>query len=1211
MRKTLFLLITLGLLLSGYFFLPKFAGEILKNVFREGTSCAVSLANPQLSILSFSASIENVSIVCEDEKEGEGFYSDKIFVQIDASELWHKTLKVSTLLIEGASTKSLVGESAFLRTLKFVLKKPNRDKNSKKARGWHAWVPRVEVVGKKSQPSILFGHRDYYLSAESIVFTAEDPVDSRVTPVVLRANAKEVYLISENINASLGELNLEMQAGGGELKIIETTLTQLGEVVTLRGTIDIRSDQFDISYDGKVLVSQFGKALGGEFEGMMEMKGTVKDSIYSPQIHSSLNYDLQNSKDQACQLKGSIEEIIFQNKGLKLYNAEINSIASIEEISLALGEKVIVQIPKKAIIRAEAHKLNECIPDTAANFIKLLGKGDIDLGLQYSKIEGISDLDVNFSREGSNIFKLGLKKDHDVLDVDSSFSILGLASNISNIDFTFGQDEKINFKKLQITKLPLFVLLDTLELFKVLPTTVVQNVNRSSILDSILNFSGAGTLNFKGIQDSYFEGVGELLNQGKSITEIQLKSDRDLVDFSVQAKGSHKNKLLLKSLKGKVSGELNVSDLLISEIVNLPPKTIEKQPRLSMMGSFSGSTESPVFDGSVTIDTTNYSKLITSQVKVDKEELKATLGNKESSVSGHLEKSFLNPSLKAELSIQNLNLKDAPFFEDFIDEDIGLNGSFKYTGTTNNILDSEANLDLDILLPADWSEFQPKEPIRLTLEKGRIKVQEVLLPLPLSVNGYLDEKLGWSLDLAGDISLNTLAKNLDIMESIQGQVIVNAQVRGEVFSPQIFGLATMRESSFNLVLGNSIVGAEGVNGTIKFLGDQLQIEKVSGEFADGVFSMRGQADNIFSKDLRRISVVSEGKNMKLEPIDGLFIDFNSILSLGTDKGLPTVLRGTVEVEEAVYENSVNLETLIHIVTDFFRKGNPSDRRATAPIESSGILADLHIVSKGGMLLDTNVVQAEFIGDLHLSSDLFNPFVQGRVKVLDGNFKVNQTEFQILSGELLFEDFMLVMDPSISLTSEGSLRNRTGNDTKVFLSLGGSVKNSKLSLTSEGESSSKDLAKQLGVGAAGNQLKLVDEKVANFGFRDLLSPSSDLTLLERVSGLTGFDDVRVETGVAVRTGEFVPQVFASRPLIQDFRATISNELSGDKASGAKIEYRLDDSFSLLTSWRSQAVTEASRIGSGNIGAGFQYRRTFKGFSFLPDSVKSRSLEEAND
>lgn len=1111
LRRALLLLILSGMLLAGYFFMPQFLGEVVKEIFRDGTGCKAHLKHPQISLFTLSATIEDVSIICPEETGSEGFFIEKLTASISLDHIKNKTLRVSELKLEGALAKSLVGESAFLRTLKFILKKPPGPRPADDARGWHVWVPKVEIFGKKSEPSLYFGIGDFYIAGESVEFTSDDPIDSQFTPVILRATSTASYLAIGGKRISLGDVDYEAEAGGGTLKFTKAKFSHGQEQINIQGDIDTKRDLLNLTFDGVARLQQLGDEIGLKSQSLFEFKGVAVNSLFTPEISSSLKFLLEDARESVHQMKGSISQILFKEGILKVQDLKIDS-------------------------------------------------------------------------------------------------MLGKDKNLSKVDMEIEKADGGLLGRIDISSLPLFLLVDMVSVFGDF-NSFNQELIQKDILNSKLNFQGSGLLNLENLLTSKVVGSGRISKGSQDLLNLNVSLQEDGLNFNLVDAIGQKSIVNLRANDSNIEGSLSLPSVSISNFITIPVSIEAYVSTLDLNGNISGHLEDPKFQGSYTIGGKPLEERIGGDLSINKLGLISNFKSPTSSMSGSIEQSFESGEVKLALDLLNLNSKSVPYLAASIEENIVLTGKVSYRGLPSSPFDADGDLKVVLKLPESLAILQPAEALHLKLQNGELKMDDINLPLPLKINGSIYKSKGWNVDLAGLMPLSILAHNIDVLEGIQGNLRLSSQVRGEFFNPEIFGQARIEESSFNLILGNIILGAEGIHGVVNFSGNKIEVQNLTGELADGVMILRGQAENIFSKENRYVNLVLDSRNMKIEPANGLFIDLSSSLGFSVQKNIPTLLRGNVEIEEAVYENAVNLDTLISAVTAFIKNGLWASSGSVNAERLSGILVDVHVASKGGMLLDTNVLQAEFLGDLHVQSDLLNPRIDGKVTVLDGGFKVNQTEFQILSGELLFSDQLSSLNPKVTMTSEGSLRNRSGDETKIFLSIGGNIKNTKLSLTSEGQATSRDLAKQLGVGGGGNQVKLVDDKLANVGFRELLSPSSDLTILERVSGLTGFDDVRVETGVSVRTGEFIPQVFASRPLPADFRGTLSSELSGDKASGGKLEYRLDDSYSVFSSWRSQAVTASSQTGGGNIGFGFQYRRTFKGISLFANTVKSS--EETED
>lgn len=1075
MVRVLSLFIVFGLIISAYFFLPQFSGEVLKEVFRKGTGCKVLLYKPRIDFLNLKASIEDVSIVCRGEEEGEGFFAKKIDAQIEFQSLLDKVIKISQLKIYGASAKSLSSESAFIKTLKFVLHKPERKKEDLEKRGWHAWVPKVEILGSEDMPSLVFGARAAMVRAHSLEFISEDPIDSPITPVTLRAIAKNAFFVVGNREIELGKLDFEASANLGVISFTQAILTneqhQEQHQIEVKGRVNSKEELYDLRYNGTITLAQLGvldEKIANEEIGF---EGEVGGGINEPEVNSRLRYSKLNA-------------------------------------ALKLG-------------------------------------ADKERGGLYCSL---------------NLQNLGNIEQNEVrvrVDQDKN---------------------KIELEKLRISKLPIEQIIRLAEGIGVYSNSILASLNPKGLIASELSLDGEGYFDYGSQAQSDLKlGGGFRSSSGVPSAGLSIKLENS--DLEAEIRGIDKSLILgLQYKDKKYSGEVKVKDIKADKIFTFNENLKDVVPTLSLIGEVIDLEGSPGFLGKVVLGDSDKKDYLTFDLDLGPDKMK------------------LNSDFT------DLDLRVVPLLKDYVQKEILLSGALTFKGNLGDLFASEGLFKGSLIFPEEYSSFQPLGPVVISLINGKVKLEEIRLALPLAIGGSLDKSSGWKGYFRGDIPFANIVRGIDGLESSQGGISCSGVIEGELEEPQIRGEASFDDLNFNLVLAETILTAENVGGRIKFSGDKVSIEGAQGEIADGFFRIGGGVENLFSKEARIVEIFLDAKEMKVEPEEGLFLDLNANLAFGMHVGVPNVLRGRVEIQEAVYENEINLDTMIRLISNFIKEGLWSKGRSEKSTDLSGVVLDVHVLSEGGMLLDTNVLQGEFLGDVHLREDMANPYLEGKIKVLDGGFKVNQTEFQILSGELSFSDFLNAMDPKISLTSEGSLRNRSGDETKVFLSLGGSLKNTKVSLTSDGDGTAKDLARQLGVGAGGNQVRLVDDKLSNVGFRELLSPSSDLTILERVTGLAGFDDVRVETGVSVRTGEFVPQVYAGRPLPLDFRITLSSELSGDKASGAKLEYRLDDSFSVFTSWRSQAVTSASQTGSGNIGGGFQYKRTFKGLRLFPDSLK---------
>ncbi len=1111
-KRAIVLLLSIGVMLFAYFLAPELLGYTVQEVFKNGTNCKVSITDPQISFLELKGSLKNGYIECKDDFNAQdnslnGYFKfDKIEVSLNLSEILSRSIVISDVNITGASVISLGSESAFIKTLKFIL-----SDNGKKS-FWHVWAPKVRIYGAKfdsidsdlmpavtpavtstvtaNKSNFIFGTKAAYIAGNVDYFYATDPVDSPTSTILLESKASDVQFSFLKNKEQLGNLDFIAGVKEGVVKFDKCISSRDQEFIEVKGDIVSKTEVMNFTYQGQrkfniletIKSSKDSTDLSNKF---LYLNGAISGTIDSPVTSVSIS---DSQQDSELYVKSNVS-----------YNSEIRKL-NINELEFYTKYFSILSnyFVSSNLISAEfAEKLS-----TDISQFKTIGKGLVNFNdLFLSDVTLDSNLKI---RNEDFILKLISKAERQSLlltNLESVHPIIDLSSNLKD---------------------------------KNMPLT--GNV-------SIINFP---------IGD-YF--LSKFIKESKDI---------------------------LLTLNGIITGALS-SDT--GPLLNGKLEIFNKSKKVNILQS-------------------DYI------VNKTRAEIKGTLSD------NHGDFKIEFPSFKDfdfKLNFKSLPLDIFNLGESFAFKTTELSGSFNLKTKLSDLNQNSALLNISsIKLPVDEKNLKIELPLNVEMNNSKVNLGAIRAYFSgqlFTITGGYDLIDGIKVKASGSFFPGEILTFGRHLEGIKGALLIDASISGQLSSPAIFGNIILDDLSFSSQLGRTVLGVDNINGRVVFDGKNVLVQEIRGELSDGKFYLRGALSDILDSQLRRGELLFDAKDVKLEPDVGLFIDTSSNLKLDIVKNLPPILSGEIKIEEGNYSSEINLESLLKALTKFALGGFGLKKENSIANKSSGVAANIHISTPSSLVIDTNVLQAEVNTDLFIRSDLFNPHIEGNIEVVDGSFKINQTNFQILGGKIIFNDNINELNPDISVTSEGSLTSLNSNFTQVYLSVVGKLRDYKVSLTSDSVSTPQDLARQLGIGTGGNQFQLVQGDKKNIGFRELISPSSNLSLSERFAGITGFDDIRVENTVSARTGEFVPQVIAGRQLVPDYRLNLSSELAGDRASGSRVEYRLDDTFSLFSSWRSQAVTDANRTGGGNFGLGIIFSKTFKGFSL--GTIFSNSRAEVID
>lgn len=1049
--RVLFLLLLFGFIIFLYLGLPLILAGVLKNTFQEGTGCEVHLEDPEVYYLSTQAAVHNVSIICEGEEGEEGFYAKKVLAGIDLLQLFRKKALVSPLKISGARVSSLSWDSAFIKTLTFVLKKPEHQKSS-----WKAWVPEVEIDTDVAAHNVFeFGTKQASVIADTVRFVSRDAVDRKETAVILEASAQNVRLqISKKEVMPLGNLELLAQVKDGKISFVRTEVPDSlhGIFHTVTGHIVTKEDVFnlDVYTQFHADVPKSVRVYDREYryQGHGEMKTQVRGAFTNPEVTFELldskinSYGFEDFNDTPCAPVALKAHVHYSSGSFDFRTLEV------QDVFVASGASV---------------RFKE--------------------GIAFSHAQPL------------RIFPQGLMK-----------------------LFCFGEEELKNSK-----------------------------------------------------------------SHGAAPFTVSFNSD------------SH----------DKLSGNFELKNLILEEIFPLTNilKKGNHQGTISLI--LDGTFDNPTVRGVVKVESKNLGASMNTEVAITYSDshLKAqgSIFNSENTILLEINNNEVPHAIKADFKKFPLSV----FIKNELDSLWYAKMSTQLTAKEDFSNTLEGNISFkEVEFGPAYTMFYPQRPIEIKVDKGALILPSQrfdIQGLDVDVEGRLSKDAGISLrtKIGGDIPL--ILARLTQTESLTGKVNADIKVDGSLSAPKIFGELTVNDAALIFKAGSRVSSIEKITSRITFDDRTIDIRKLEGTFGEGVLRVGGKIESFLDPAVRAGQVILVGDNLLLDPVSGLsmYVDLNLSL-LFFSQTIP-VIKGDIVLHEATYQKNFSIQSIVESMRAFIL-GSKSKVELSTKKDVFPVMLNIHARSSQGLLVDTSVLQAELDGDLKISGFMHEPKIEGEVSIVDGSFKINQTNFFVLAGAMKFDGTSQI-NPYVQLSSEGDLRKRSGETEKIFLSISGPLNATKVSFASDGATRPHDIVKQLGLGTGGSELSIIDTNRKNVAFREVLSPSSDLSLSERFAGLTGFDQVRIETGVSVRTGDFVPQVLASRPLPYELRATLWTELAGDRASGARMEKRIQDNYSVFTGWRNQSVIDASSsTGGSNLSVGFRFRESFKGFSFFEERIK---------
>lgn len=1233
----LFFLLLALLALSVYLALPGIVGQLVVQVFEKAMHCDVSLKNPKIEFQIPQVSIESIAIRCPGETYG--MTADKVLIGSNWEEIFEKRIVLSPLEVTGVRSESHSAESSLLKLLEFILSKPEKEKKEPSwvmkqlepiVSGWKVWVPEVQVRGSSDQNegSLVFGFGDYALRAFDVQFSSRDALDIREGVVVLEASSSRVILEGKDIESrNLGKLEFVSDISDGVLSLKKAFL--LNEVDTTESDTESEEASFHLTAQGGVLVKK--DALDLQIRVKARDKAIV-DSLL-PEMP-----DLE---------KGEVSFEVLVKGPYETPETKINFQAS--DLSLKANSSLERKLPENISFIAEYSFEKQQVQISDLMIDSYLGESgvlvdftDIERPLFFAEgvvgdirrkiggrfaLKGILDSKVDqLVLEEVSLRSLRL---HDLLRLLEGLGINFLSEVIpqeeikKNYEITLQGNLQALINELDIQEADIELVTRApgyTDTFQIKASGKDSNVHLQSYLSAIQKSpivdvwvrkgDLSGSVELRSLNSRRIPLLRKVFKQGQHLLTLTGKIGGNITDPELSAE------LGIESRRMRRRRAQNRDEVSRNEPSQAEPSQESFMSYDTDRDTDKNQQNSDSRDPSVREESRDEflrgdtGRVIKSDAKITYEKGRLQLESDLFDGAGIFAcRPIENSAQEYDCTI---HLDDFPvrFFvtpESGKFEEVTFDGDLSFKGPFNDILSGTGFISIDeITAPEELSI-----PALTSAIEGKLQDRQfVLNPLtihgadtPLVIKAAVSKDSGWNVSVQGQFLMDGLIQHVRFLESLAGVLEVDLTVRGAIDTPQMKGSIKIQDADFAFPLGEGIVGGDGIDGHISLSGTDIIIEQLKGSFGDGTFVIGGGFEDIFSSHLRSGDVSFKASQVRLEPIQGLTF----LANINTDFSLSPyekpLFSGTVNLDDAVYENAISIETVISTLTSLVLEGFSVRSKTGDALTDAGVNVDLKIAAPAGLYLDTNVLEAEFLGGVHLTEDLFSPRVSGEILVLDGEFSISQTDFRIISGRAVFDTARGSLNPTISLNSEGELRSLSGESQRIYMIVGGTLRVPRVRLSSDGFATQRELAQRLGVGAGGNQLRLIDEKNSRqAGLREVLSTSSDLSLTERFVGLTGIDEIRLETVQSVRTGELVPQVVAGRPIPFNLRGVLTSELAGDRTNAARVEYKLNEVLTTYTGWRSQSVLNPGATSAANFLLGIRFDETFKGFSFFDSRIK---------
>ena len=471
-------------------------------------------------------------------------------------------------------------------------------------------------------------------------------------------------------------------------------------------------------------------------------------------------------------------------------------------------------------------------------------------------------------------------------------------------------------------------------------------------------------------------------------------------------------------------------------------------------------------------------------------------------------------------------------------------------------------------------ELRNDGPVRFSAEGRTVTIGSarfVAKDTNLSASGTfsLAERRPWDLRVNGQLNLAGVRTFIpEIVAS--GVATLQANVRGELASPQVFGALELKNATLNV--DGVPNGLDKVSGRVLFDRRRATIEnRLTAETGGGALALGGFLD--FSSDDTFYRLQAEASRVRIRYPEGVstVADANISLSGTTDRSL---LAGTVTVLRSGFTPKTDIGSLLA----------ESSRGESTPKEANSLLANMQIDVKVRTAPETqfttsltNDLQAE--ANLQLRGTGARPVALGRITISQGDINFFGNKYSIKRGEVSFYNPAKV-EPTLDLDLETRVRG-----VDVTVNFTGPIDKLNVSYRSDPPLQPSEIIALLTVGRSptastvGSSQSGARGSFLESGANSLLGSAISAPISSQLQRFFGVSRIKIDPTIAGLEGTPQARVTVEQQVSKDVTITFVTNLNRSQQQIVRLEWNLSKEWSVI----------ALRDENGSFGMDFQVRK----------------------
>jgi translocation and assembly module TamB len=468
-------------------------------------------------------------------------------------------------------------------------------------------------------------------------------------------------------------------------------------------------------------------------------------------------------------------------------------------------------------------------------------------------------------------------------------------------------------------------------------------------------------------------------------------------------------------------------------------------------------------------------------------------------------------------------------------------------------------------------------PIEFTASQSAIHVQKANLVgnsthIALKGNVALAPVVDFDLTVDGDANL-ALLHELDSNISSDGQLTLNAGIKGAMSSPTINGKLQLKDAAFQTAdMSNGISKA---NGVIQFNGDVARIESLTAESGGGKITVSGfvgRNGSTFTYGLTARAI-----RMRVRQASGVSVVANANVKL-TGTSANSLLSGDVIIGSVKFNPQTDFGSILASSTP-----PPETDSLSSPL--AAIKLNLDVRTAPGASFQTSLAEnLRAQANLTVRGTVANPGVLGRIVLTEGVLVFFGTKYTINDATVSFYNPNKI-EPILNLSMVTKARG-----VEVTLNVSGPVNNMNLSYQSDPPLPFSEIVGLLAAGKTptsdavllAQQPATPPQNFQQMGESALLSQAVSNPISGQLQRVFGVSQLKIDP--TFTSGSELPQarLTLQQQIASGLTFTYITNLTRTDSQIVRVEWALNPQWSLI----------ATREENGLFGVDFFYKRRFR-------------------